>query len=82
MVIAYLPATNIITMEQKMSHVYAPLEQRQLLANTALVIAATGVAVQSTLLSHFPAYSAYMPHVKMAFEAALVGGLADFSPPL
>ena len=62
-----------------MSHVYAPLEQRQLLANTALVIAATGVAVQSTLLSHFPAY---MPHVKMAFEAALVGGLADFSPPL
>ena len=29
-----------------MSHVYAPLEQRQLLANAALVIAATGVAVQ------------------------------------
>ena len=41
-----------------MSHVYAPLEQRQLLANAALVFAATGVAVQSTLLSHFPAYSA------------------------
>ena len=61
-----------------MSHVYAPLEQRQLLANAALVFAATGVAVQSTLLSHFPAYSAYMPHVKMAFEAALVGGLADW----
>ena len=61
-----------------MRHVYAPLEQRQLLANAALVIAATGVAVQSTLLSHFPAYSAYMPHVKMAFEAALVGGLADW----
>ena len=61
-----------------MSHVYAPLEQRQLLANAALVIAATGVAVQSTLISHFPAYATYMPHVKMAFEAALVGGLADW----
>ena len=61
-----------------MSHVYAPLEQRQLLANAALVIAATGVVVQSTLISHFPAYATYMPHVKMAFEAALVGGLADW----
>lgn len=74
-----------------MKPVYAPLEQRQLLANAALVIAATGVAVQSTLVSHFPAYATYMPHVKMAFEAALVGGgwfgrlvcrHRDFSPPL
>lgn len=57
---------------------YAPLEQRQLIANAALVVAAAGFAVQPTLAQHFPAYQAWMPHVKMMFEAALVGGLADW----
>ncbi|PTQ90776.1 DUF445 domain-containing protein [Agitococcus lubricus] len=55
-----------------------PLEQRQMVANIALITAAAGFAIQPTLVSHFPAYSAWMPHVKMAFEAALVGGLADW----
>jgi len=57
---------------------YTPLERNQLIANSALVVAAAGLALQPTLVSQFPAYSAWMPHVKMAFEAALVGGLADW----
>ena len=61
-----------------MSHVYPPLEKRQLMANVALCVAGVGVAVQSSLVGAFPAYASYMPHVKMAFEAALVGGLADW----
>ncbi|MDO9178950.1 MAG: DUF445 domain-containing protein [Agitococcus sp.] len=57
---------------------YTPLERNQLIANTALVVAAVGFAVQPTLVANFPAYISWMPHVKMAFEAALIGGLADW----
>ncbi len=57
---------------------YTPLERNQLIANSALVVAAAGFALQPTLAQSFPAYSAWMPHIKMAFEAALVGGLADW----
>ena len=57
---------------------YTPLERNQLIANTALVVAAAGFAVQPTLVANFPAYISWMPHVKMAFEAALIGGLADW----
>ncbi len=61
-----------------MSQIYPSLEKRQLMANVALCVAGVGVAVQSSLVNAFPAYATYMPHVKMAFEAALVGGLADW----
>jgi uncharacterized membrane-anchored protein YjiN (DUF445 family) len=57
---------------------YTPLERNQLIANSALVAAAIGLAVQPTLVASFPAYISWMPHVKMAFEAALIGGLADW----
>ncbi len=57
---------------------YTPLERNQLIANSALVVAAVGFAVQPTLVATFPAYISWMPHVKMAFEAALIGGLADW----
>ncbi len=57
---------------------YTPLERNQLIANSALVVAAVGFAVQPTLVANFPAYISWMPHVKMAFEAALIGGLADW----
>jgi uncharacterized membrane-anchored protein YjiN (DUF445 family) len=57
---------------------YTPLERNQLIANSALVAAAVGFAVQPTLVATFPAYVSWMPHVKMAFEAALIGGLADW----
>ncbi len=54
------------------------LEKRQNLANLALVTAVGGLLVQHPLANAFPGYAAAMPHVKMAFEAALVGGLADW----
>ena len=54
------------------------LETRQNLANGALVAAVGGLLVQHPLLNAFPGYAPYLPHVKMAFEAALVGGLADW----
>ena len=53
-------------------------QHQRLIANSALVAAAIGLAVQPTLVASFPAYISWMPHVKMAFEAALIGGLADW----
>jgi len=35
---------------------YTPLERNQLIANSALVVAAVGFAVQPTLVATFPAY--------------------------
>ena len=57
---------------------YTPLERNQLIANSALVVAGAGFAVLPTLVAPFPPYISCMPHVKMAFEAALIGGLADW----
>ena len=57
---------------------YTPLERNQLIANTALVVAAAGFAVQPTLVANFPAYISWMPHVKMAFEEALIGVQSNF----
>jgi len=54
------------------------LEKRQNLANLALVAAVGGLIAQQPLVNAFPGYAGAMPHIKMAFEAALVGGLADW----